>query len=125
MTKKKMNIWGRDFELSVYFGCYEGEEILDVQREALREILDNPAAIQNAKKDVEEYILEWNSYDLPNGKVDNIFRYVIPTAIFMPYFRNARRAAILCNYRFDPEHGIAILFENGKLLEVCSEDCVM
>lgn len=34
-------------------------------------------------------------------------------------------AAILCNYRFDMEHGLAVLFENGTYKSVGSQDTVL
>ena len=45
--------------------------------------------------------------------------------IYVVRARNDRSVAIMCDYRFDLEHGIAILFKNEKLEKVGTQDMVL
>lgn len=125
MNKEKMTIWGRDFELDVCMECYPGETVLDSQESALTALLKADNGIENAKKQVEEYVIANNKRSFPDGEMDNIFRYVIPVSIFVPHNKKCSLAAILCNYRFDMEHGLAIVFENGAFRSVGSQDSIL
>ena len=125
MNKEKMTIWGRDFELDVCMECYPGETVLDSQESALAALLKATDSIENAKKQVEEYVIANNKRGFPDGKMDNIFRYVMPVSIFVPHNKNRRLAVILCNYRFDMEHGLAIVFENGIFQSVAPQDSIL
>lgn len=125
MNKTKITIWGRDFELDVYMECYPGEIVLDSQKSALEALLNATDAIENAKTQVEEYVMTNNKESFPDGKLDNIFRYVMPVKVFVPHDKEHGLAAILCNYRFDMEHGLAVLFENGTYKSVGSQDTVL
>lgn len=125
MSKEKMTIWGREFELDVCMECYPGETVLDSQENALTELLKATDSIETAKKQVEEYVIANNKRSFPDGKMDNIFRYVMPVSIFVPHNKKRSLAAILCNYRFDMEHGQAIVFENGVFQSVGPQDSIL
>ncbi len=49
---------------------------------------------------------------------------VMPKAIYIPHIQKPT-VAIPCNYKFDPEHGLAIIFENGKFEKVDLEDAIL
>ena len=57
--------------------------------------------------------------------VGNIFRYVMPRTPFVTETKGARRVALLCDYRYDEEHGIAVVFDNEKFAGVMSQDDVL
>jgi hypothetical protein len=44
----------------------------------------------------------------------------IEKCIFVPDEKNI--CAIMCNFKFDMEHGMAIVFEGGKFKEIGAED---
>ena len=125
MSKEKMTIWGRDFELDVCMECYPGETVLDSQENALTALLKAADSIETAKKQVEEYVMANNKHSFPDGKMDNIFRYVMPVSILVPHNKKRSLAAILCNFRFDMEHGLAIVFENGAFQSVGPQDSIL
>lgn len=125
MNKEKMTIWGRNFELDICMECYPGEMILDSQEKALSALLKTADSIEKAKKQVEEYVISNNKRSFPDGKMDNIFRYVVPVSIFVPHNKKCSLAVILCNYRFDMEHGLAIVFENGAFRSVGPQDSIL
>ena len=122
---KKVTIWGRDFELRVTFDCFDDEEVLPIQEQTLEAFLKADVAIENSKKQLEEYILNDDYAELETDSIDNIFKYVIPTDIYIPRTPKNRTAAILCDYRFDEEHGIAIVFENEQFKEIGTQDIIL
>ena len=125
MSKGKMTIWGRDFELDVCMECYPGETVLNSQENALTTLLKATDSIENTKKQVEEYVIANNKRSFPDGKMDNVFRYVMPVSVFVPHNKKRSFAAILCNYRFDMEHGLAIVFENGAFQSIGPQDSIL
>ena len=124
MSKVKIPIWGRSFELSVIYDKCSGEEVLDSQRDAIEDFLEDCPADQ-AKSKVEEYVINHAGAKLPQANIDNIFKYVMPKSIYV--LRNSKLGdvAILCNYKFDMEHGLAIIFGKGKLKAIDAQDAVL
>ena len=117
-----IKIWNRDFDLKVLYDCYAGEEILDEQKDALKKFSSDKKAIESSKADVEKYCLDQNKDDIGDGGVDNIFKYVMPESIFV---KRDCRVALLCRYKFDEEHGLALIYKNGKLIDVGSQDIIL
>ena len=66
-----------------------------------------------------------NNSDRINGSIENIFKYVIPVSIYIERNKKKRVVSLLCNYRFDEEHGIAITYENEKLKNIGPQDDVL
>ena len=132
MTERVV-IWGRPFDLDIVFDCFEDEEILDSQREALSEFLDalstgdflNLHIVDQAKPAVEKYCIDHSEGELKGSKLDNIFRYVIPTGLYVVRAEKDHEVALMCNFRFDLEHGMAIVFRNLKLSEIGAQDIVL
>ena len=89
MIKEKIILWNREFDLSIKYSCYPGEEVTAIQQE-----------------------------------IDNIFKYVIPKRIFIPR-TDKKIVAILCDYKFDMENGIAVVFENEKFKEIGVQDIIL
>ena len=127
IKEQELIIWGRSFKLPIQFECYPGEVILPTQTTALEQMIANaPEELAVAKQKVETYLIEQNpSQFSTNALIDNIFRYVVPKSIYLPHIAEHCMSAILCHYRFDPEHGLAIVFENGKYQKLGSEDIAL
>lgn len=123
MSKNAFTIWGRDFDLDVIYECYPCEEVLDSQKGAL-EWLNNSELIDASLDAVKAYVEKTAGaqIDLP---IENIFKYVMPKSIFVPHNKKSVKVAIMCNYKFDAEHGIAVVFENGKYREVGAQDIIL
>ena len=117
----KINVWGRSFELKIFFDVYENENILDNQKEALYSFVNNADHILGAYRELEVYCLEKDG-DLIGNSISNIFKYVMPTSLFIIRDEKIHKVALLCNYRFDEEHGIALFFENEKLIKIGTQD---
>ncbi len=123
MSKSVLKIWEREFELNVVYECYPGEEVLDSQRLALEQICTTniiDAALDHVKAYVKNTAA--SQVELP---IENIFKYVMPKSIYVPHNVKSSVIAIMCNYKFDAEHGIAVVFENGKYKEVGAQDIIL
>lgn len=116
-----MNLWGRDFSLPVYYECDTDQDVLEMQKEAKNTLLASWDVVEDSKQAVEDYCLNRDGDQVENP-ITNIFRYVIPTNILVLRSENSRKAALMCNYRFDPEHGLAAVFENEQLVAVVPQD---
>ena len=124
-NKIKMKIWGREFKLDFVYDCYEGEEILESQIAALYDFIKymkSKDAMNKSLDKVKDYILSDDENDLDKDTIDNIFKYVIPKSIFI--YREKGSIALLCDYKFDNEHGLAVFFKNGKCVKVCSQSSI-
>ena len=122
---KTMTIWERQYDLPVVFDCFDNEEVLPIQKQALEAFLKAENTIQESKKQLEKYILNDEYAEIEGNSIDNIFKYVIPTDIYILRTPETRTVALLCDYRFDEEHGIAIVFENEQFKEIGEQDIVL
>ena len=122
---KKIKIWNREFDLRVVFDCFDDEEVLPIQEQALEAFLKAENEIQASKEQLESYILNDEFAEIDGDSIDNVFKYVIPTDIYIPRTPETRTIALLCDYRFDEEHGIAIVFENEQFKEIGEQDIVL
>ena len=125
LMNKTMTIWGRQYDLPVVFDCFDNEEVLPIQEQALEAFLKAENTIQESKQQLEKYILNDEYAEIEGNSIDNIFKYVIPTDIYIPRTPETRTVALLCDYRFDEEHGLAIIFENEQFKEIGEQDIVL
>lgn len=125
MTKLNIQIWGREFELGIEYDCYENETILDTQTDAVNAFVNAEKAIEYSLEEVKQYCLKINQEDIGSGVIENIFKYVAPKYLFIPREADKRVVSLMCNYRFDQEHGIAIVFENEMFVKIGSQDIIL
>lgn len=114
---KIVNIWGRDFELEIRYEASEGEDVLPAQTEALNLFLNATDELLSDPDVVIKYCLSNNPNEITEP-VDNIFKYVIPFAILI---KRDEKIVLLCDYKFDYENGIAIVFDKNVLKEICGQ----
>ncbi|WP_458458737.1 DUF6985 domain-containing protein [Pseudobutyrivibrio sp.] len=124
MSKIKLNIWDRNFELPMSVKTFKGKEPTDAQKEAVAKFEANTNMISAVQNEVEKYILAHGLKENGIDKVDNIFKYVIPKAIVVPKAKN-RVVGLICNFKFDEEHGLAVVFENEKFKKIGAQDIVL
>lgn len=124
---KKLNIeiWGRNFSLNVEYDCYAGEKITLEQIEAVERLGGNISWFNKAKEAVVKYCKDEVDGDDENQKKDNIFSYIKPEAIFVKRDDQKSRIALMCKYRYDPEHGIAIVFDRNGNITIGSQDIIL
>lgn len=124
MTETMM-IWGREFKLDVVFDCYTGETVLPIQEEALAKFLQKPGLLDSVKTEVEAYCLKTAPEEIPGGRIENIFRYVIPKEIFVKRKEDKRVLAVMCNYRFNFENGLAVVFSNEQFSDIGTQNIIL
>lgn len=100
------------------------KEITDIQKDAVEKFTSCEKVVNEAKNDVEKYVIKNGLKDMGMDSVDNIFKYVIPKTISVPKAKK-RVVAIMCNFKFDMEHGMAIVFEDEKIKKIGPQDIVL
>lgn len=125
MNKVQMNIWGRNFELDIYFKQYKGQEITKQQKETLEYFLKAEGLIEPSLQELVHFIESNYNDRLEEENVQNIFRYVIPKMIYVPNKSENKQIALLCNFRFEEEHGIAVVFENEMFSKIVLQDDIL
>lgn len=56
MSKCKINIWDRAFDLNVVYECYPGEDVLESQKEAFAMLENNAEEIAGSLEAVIKYV---------------------------------------------------------------------
>ena len=128
MTNKNLMVWGREFEIEVIYETFPGEGRIPEQDAALEGILSNWEVVDQSLDSVKDFCAE--SYPLgldaiASGRtIDNIFRFVVPERLLLLRREEVRSVELLCLSRLDPEHGLAIYFENEQLAGVGTESTI-
>lgn len=120
----KITIYGRKFELDIHYRKYTGQEVLKSQYDAIAKF--KHANIDSSLDKVKKFIIEDSKdyYDEPIESIDNIFKYIKPRYLFVP--RDDKGiVAIMCDYKVDEEHGLAIVFKNGSYMNVGTQDIIL
>ena len=113
----KLNIWDREFTLPIEYDCYRGEQITKEQEAAVKKFAEHKDWIEASKSKIEEFCKERVLEDEENLKKNNIFSYIKPDYLFIKRDAENPRVAMMCKYRYDPEHGLAIVFSaDGKVI---------
>lgn len=118
---KELKVWGRELSLKIIFDVFDGEDILIEQHEALDAFLAQASELLADSKAIEEYCVK-NSNGSVVAPVDNLFKYVIPTAVYVRRKTDLREIALLCDFKFDEESGCALVFQNEALTKICSQE---
>ena len=149
MNNVKMNIWGRVFELDIVFDALRDGTILDNQKKTLElffktnsskivndnleinsiteikgeNVIETP--IDKTKSLIEDYCLENANEDI-DIPITNIFKYVIPKYLYISRTKDeTRRISLMCNFKFDMEHGLAIIFKNEEFEKIGEQGLVL
>lgn len=126
MSKQiELEIWGREFSLPVDYDCYEGEEITEAQIQALKQFRTHTEWIEQSKSVVVNYCKEQVMSDDENNKKDNIFSYIKPECLFVKRDKENPRIALMCKYRYDLEHGLAVVFSSDGEVAVGLQDIIL
>ncbi len=126
MTKTlKLIIWGREFLLPVEYDCYRGERATKEQSVALRDFLSHQGWVDDSKKNVEKFCKTQVLEDDGNQKKDNIFSYIRPEYLFIKRDKEHPRVAMMCKYRYEPEHGLAVVFAHDGKITVGIQDIIL
>ena len=119
-----LNIWDRDFTLEIIFDCYSDEVVTKEQEDALSTFISHQEWIAKAKADVIKYCEKDIISDEKSNKKDSIFSYIKPNYVFVKRARNPK-VALMCEYKYDPEHGLAIIFSYDGKVTVGVQDIII
>ena len=120
-----LNIWDREFTLPVEYDCYKGEKITDEQRAAVKNFSGHMEWIEASKLHIVEYCREQVLEDEDNQKKDNIFSYIKPDYLLVKRDAENPRVAMMCKYRYDPEHGLAVVFSYDGEINIGIQDIIL
>lgn len=128
MSSIVMSTWGKEIALEVRFDLLDDERVTSRQAYALGAIFVSWGAVNGALDALKSYCLE-NDGDMlasecGTARIDDIFDVVEPYSLFVVRNDSKRSVALMCHYRLDPEHGLALLFENERLTKIGPEDIV-
>lgn len=124
INELNISIWERAFLLPVEYDCYDDEVVTDSQKSAVKMLTMHPEWIASAKMQVERFCREEVLKDCENNRKDNIFSYVKPECLFVKHEAKPR-VAIMCKYRYDLEHGLAVVFFADGRIAVGSQDIIL
>jgi hypothetical protein len=122
---KTIQIWGRKMEIEIRYESYPNDPVIAEQQIAAKMILDNPDIFNDALDDVKTYCKENCNNMIQETAIENVFQYVLPEALYVEQNREKRSVALMCNYKFDEEHGIAVVFENEHFVQVGPQDIIL
>ena len=120
----KINIWKRNFELPIEYDCFSNEKVTVEQMNALNDFLKNISLLDKAKVFVEKYCSKYLELDEENKNKENIFTYIIPHYIYVKR-DDKPKIALMCKYKYDLEHGLAIVFHQNGKIEVGLQDIIL
>ena len=78
MSKCKITIWDRAFDLSVVYECYSGEEVLESQKEAFAMLEDNEKEVVDSLTAVKKYVQKTGARQLKDDGIENPIRWRPP-----------------------------------------------
>lgn len=127
------NFNGKKVKLRINFANYPGEK-KTINQHRLANSLKN-INFSDSMKFMRKYIRNNNEEELmkinpKDSKVKDPFQYITPRSVRIPRERkdnvgHETEFHVLCDYKFDPEHGIAITYEHGKVKRIVPMDYVL
>lgn len=123
MTKVKITLWDREFDIPVSYSCYPGEQVTAQQKDTLISFCKSEFPADGALSELKKYVIKTSEGQCEEN-IENIFKYVMPKSLYIPR-TDKKIVAIICSYKFDMENGIAVVFENRKLKEIGTQDIIL
>lgn len=122
----ELEIWSRKLNLKINYDCYDNEEITENQVDAYNQFINNYVDIlEKLYYQLELYCKE-NYIQEFDGKFDNIFKYIMPTGLYIKRSKDETRiVGLMCNFKFEQEHGLVAIFKNEKLDKIDLQDAIL
>lgn len=123
--KITLKIWNREFHLDVIYDCYAEENVTSLQIETFNYLNKNNNFISNTLENVKEYCVDNYGSAITLSDLSNIFKYVVPKSIFIKRDDQNHVFALMCHFKLDMEHGLALVFRENKLIEIGEENIIL
>lgn len=121
----KLKIRDRDFILPVEYDWYSEEPVPCYQIDSFKYFLSHPEWLDKSIAKIEDFCREDVLFDENNKKKDNIFSYVKPEYLFVQRGNEQSNVVLICKYKYDMEHGLAVSFSHdGKILVGLQDDII-
>lgn len=124
MDKEKVILWDKEWDLKIVYDCYDDEEVLPSQKEALNHFLKEPYVVASDLDRLKAYCIDRDK-EYIDGEIDDIFRLVTPAYLYIPRKQQEEIIGIMCEYEFDIEHGLALVYKNKKLSCIDAQDILL
>lgn len=122
MSKMSSQLWGGHFDLEVSFEETEEGAASAKQYETLGMLVSGWNAVEGSLEQLKQYCVRQNGSQIEPQPIENIFKYVTPRELYVPDNKETRCVILACDYEFDPEHGIGMLYKDGQLAFIGSQD---
>ena len=125
IDRVELTIWGRQFSLMIDYCCHKDEVPTKKQEKAVKRLISHPEWIEKSKNALELYCKNDVLEDTENENKENVFSYVKPHYILVKRIDNQPKIGLMCNYKYDLEHGIAIVFSSTGKATIVSQDEIL
>ena len=78
-----------------------------------------------ALEQVKAYCLKHYNDTIEDSDLNSIFKYVVPKNIFIKRSKTQHIFALMCHFRLDMEHGLAVVFTENQISEIGSEEIIL
>jgi len=123
---KKIEIWDRELPIEIIYDCFEGENITEIQKEALLAFIKHKEVLlDRAYKIIMKYCME-EHIEYFSIVSENVFTCVKPYALYIKRSVAKKQVVgLLCDFKPDREHGLAIYIEDCKHIKVGPQDIIL
>lgn len=120
----EVGLWGSEVELEVYFEQLDYDEPTDIQTDAFSRVDVIWQRVDDAIPSIVEYAKN-EAMEIGAHFEEKAWRSLVhPATLFIAESDN-RIVAILCEFDLDPEHGLAVVFEDEQFTAVGSQEIVL
>lgn len=124
ITKANLVIWGKQFSMPVqYAGPAEPEASADLDQAIQAFIADSADITSKSILKLKAYI-KGKAETIGSVAPENLFDSITPQMLLVTIDEGDALIALLCGFKFDPEHDIALIFRNNSLDEVGNQDLI-
>lgn len=117
---------GREISLPIEYDCLSGEEITKNQIDAVNWFASIADILEISRDDVESYYNKTASYKgFIVSKDTIIIDDIIPQYIYVERGNPDCSIALMCRFKLDPEHGLAIVFSLDGKVSVGNQDIIL
>lgn len=134
-TSYSASIWGRDRELTIELGPHLTQSEKSRGVKLLSQFRKSPEWVEDAKPAILEYITnDYNRADTQEPVPSDLNKSLIPQHVLFSRgiptaavsYRKQDSVALLCKYKYDIEHGLAVVFDsNGKVVDIGPQDIIL
>lgn len=128
MTNKNIDlvIWGTKYSLPIEYSDSIGSNFIATAEQSVLLFVDKTSEITESAKIVVESYIQKSALAIGIAEPDSLIDCVEPQMLLVRVDDDGSvNIALLCGFKYDPEHDIAIVYKNEELVEVGSQDIVV